>query len=809
MLSRIRGVFLRYLDEHLEHDFGAFDLGADGRVEQAQLRSGRLDLEGWTTAEQIALVDDTRTVPAVLAGSADAPRQFHLSRTAGRSSPTIKLTFADGTTSRFAVPSWSGPSLNFAKARIAMGFAAALLKSFPLLWRYSRTKDPVLRSQIGPALGFGQRSEHHLLRSSPYGAAGKPQDAPTAPITIILPVYNAFDLVKDCLSRVAAHTELPWRLIIVEDCSTDQSVRPWLRDWVANVVDGGAEVELLENETNRGFIGSVNRALERARTYGDHVVLLNSDALVPANWASRLLLPITRHADVATVTPLSNDAEIFTAPVICQRHTIAPGHGDALDRIACTFDQNADLVEAPTGVGFCMAMNASFIDKIPALDTVFGRGYGEEVDWCQRARALGGRHVACPWLFVEHRGGESFGSAEKQRLIQANGAVISTRYPTYDREVQAFLRNDPLITPRLTLGIGWLATVAKKAVPVYLAHSLGGGAEMWLQSKLATDLHDTGGAIVVRVGGAKRWQIELVTPFGTTLGETDDLAIVDDILRPLTLRHVVYSCGVGDSDPVELPSILSNWAGSSDRVEVLIHDFLPLSPSQTLLDHDNIYRGPFDADHTDKAHIAIRPDGTWVNLAEWRAAWGALIARADAVTVFSDNSAKLVAAAFPDARINVRPHSILEPLPALDRPKGKTRVVGVLGSINLHKGAEVVAKAARLASSGDDIKFVIIGTLDPAVAKPRGLTVHGPYQIAEIAELAGRYGVTDWLIPSIWPETFSYSTHECLATGLPVFAFDIGAQGDAVRTAHNGNVIKMEGNLAQAVIDALRQGPRQ
>ena len=66
------------------------------------------------------------------------------------------------------------------------------------------------------------------------------------------------------------------------------------------------------------------------------------------------------------------------------------------------------------------------------LDVSFGRGYGEEVDWCQRIRAAGGQHYCAVNLFVEHRGGQSFGSEEKTRLIAKNNALISKRYPEYD-----------------------------------------------------------------------------------------------------------------------------------------------------------------------------------------------------------------------------------------------------------------------------------------------------------------------------------------------------------------------------------------
>ena len=198
---------------------------------------------------------------------------------------------------------------------------------------------------------------------------------------------------------------------------------------------------------------------------------------------------------------------------------------------------------APTGVGFCMAMSRHYLERVPRFDPAFGRGYGEEVDWCQRVRALGGRHLGLPGLFVEHRGGASFGSAEKARLVAANGALISARYPRYDAEVQAFLRDDPLATPRLALALAWAAAECAagqepgqgRALPVYLAHSMGGGAEQYLRRRIAAGIKargSAGAAAVLRVGGPRRWQIEVHGPQGVTLGHTDDVALLARLLAP-------------------------------------------------------------------------------------------------------------------------------------------------------------------------------------------------------------------------------------------------------------------------------------
>jgi glycosyltransferase involved in cell wall biosynthesis len=122
------------------------------------------------------------------------------------------------------------------------------------------------------------------------------------------------------------------------------------------------------------------------------------------------------------------------------------------------------------------------------------------------------------------------------------------------------------------------------------------------------------------------------------------------------------------------------------------------------------------------------------------------------------------------------------------RPEGP-RVLGVLGNIAPHKGAALLQGIARRLPSrtpGGIARLVLLGDIAPGFPLPRSVRVHGPYEPEDIAGLARRYGITDWLIPSVWPETFSFTTREALATGLPVFAFDLGAQGEAVRASPNG-----------------------
>jgi len=806
LLARLIQLFKLYATQHGTLKRRGFELiDTDGTVfgflEQICLKRGRLVIEGWAHTEMVGLVCGTerkQSSPHLVRDDVNRARGENNHASLGflldlPLAPGPKMFWVRHADAQYVypLPDFASRDLSKMRRRLALSFLWDVLRALPAAASWYRRRDPDARRRIKHILGLNEQTPTQLVPSELFAAPALPQAdlSQNCEITIILPVYNAFELLEEVLQRVVDYTDLPYRLILVEDASPDERVRPFLRHWRAGLPEEtAARVQIIENQSNLGFIRSVNTAFDAAMPHGNHVVLLNADAFVPKDWASRLLGPILRRDNVASVTPMSNDAEIFNVPTMGRRGDLAPGQGDALDQVAAGLNPTLTLAEAPTGVGFCMAMNIKYLRLEPQFDTVFGRGYGEEVDWCRRvSERHGGRHLGLGGLFVEHRGGSSFGSAEKLKLVLANNKIISGRYPDYDQSVQEFIQRDPLSATRLALGLAW-AGLRQSPVPVYLAHDLGGGAEHYLAQRIKTELGNAedATAVVLRVGGAQKWQIELHSLGGVLRGETDDTALMQQLLALLPARHVVYSCGVGARNPVEVPSVLTELAtGDAHSLEVLFHDFLPLSPSYTLLDADGVFRGvPEVKGPQDEAHQLISPQGLRLSLADWRAAWGKMMQAADHLTVFSNDSANMVARAYPQVaeRIRIQPHKILHPVPNVSPGKAPddVPVIGVLGNIGVQKGAGLLQSLSRELARSERARLVVIGKIDPAYVLNRPAQVHGSYQLEDIPGLVKRYGISQWLIPSIWPETFSYATHEAVATGLPVWCFDLGAQAEAV-----------------------------
>lgn len=259
------------------------------------------------------------------------------------------------------------------------------------------------------------------------------------PMTLIIPVYNAAAALARCLHSLAAHGRAVAELLLIDDASPDPEIAALLEHLPALPMS----VRILRNSRNLGFVGTVNRGM--AECDGD-VLLLNSDTLVTEGWFDRILACAASDARIGSITPWSNNAEICSLPSFCRANP-EPADPDAVAR-ALRHAGPPCYPELPTGVGFCLWLRRAALDQIGNFDqATFGRGYGEENDWCRRAAGFGWRNVLCDDAYVVHQGGQSF-AAEGHAPGGENLARLLARYPNYNRLVADFIAADPLAPRR-------------------------------------------------------------------------------------------------------------------------------------------------------------------------------------------------------------------------------------------------------------------------------------------------------------------------------------------------------------------------
>jgi GT2 family glycosyltransferase/glycosyltransferase involved in cell wall biosynthesis len=263
--------------------------------------------------------------------------------------------------------------------------------------------------------------------------------ATAAPVVdVIVPVHRGHDDTLATLHSVlASRNATPYRLVVIDDASPEPEL--------ARVLDAIAArglIDLVHNERNQGFVRSANAGM--ARHPDRDVILLNADTIVYGDWIDRLRAQRSGKPKIGTITPWSNHATLLSYPA-----TFANNDFDLeidfaeLDRLAAR-ELAGEACDLPTGVGFCLYVARDCLNEIGAFDAdAFGRGYGEENDFCLHAAARGWRNVAACDVFVRHTGGVSFqaDAAEAQRL---GSAALLERHPGYMEMIAAFTRADPL-----------------------------------------------------------------------------------------------------------------------------------------------------------------------------------------------------------------------------------------------------------------------------------------------------------------------------------------------------------------------------
>ena len=138
----------------------------------------------------------------------------------------------------------------------------------------------------------------------------------------------------------------------------------------------------------------------------------------------------------------------------------------------------------------------------------------------------------------------------------------------------------------------------------------------------------------------------------------------------------------------------------------------------------------------------------------------------------------------------------------------KSLTVAVIGAIGIEKGSRIIYDLAdELEKSALPVKLLVIGITNlhnNAYKSESGkFEITGAYDNNEISELLANYKVGVVMIPSIWPETYSYTTTEAMASGYPVIVFPIGAPADRVKRTGGGWILPDISK--QAVLNKLKE----
>jgi GT2 family glycosyltransferase/glycosyltransferase involved in cell wall biosynthesis len=622
-----------------------------------------------------------------------------------------------------------------------------------------------------------------------------------APLAVIMPVYRDLAVTRAALESLIAAVSAGAVIIVVEDASPE----PALVAWLETVAEEG-RVTLLRRARNGGFPAAVNTGL--ADLSGHDILLLNSDTLIPPGAIEALAEAAYAAPDIGTVTPFSNDATILSVPNPAGGNVMPDLAGaTALQRLAEAANP-AEMVEIPTAIGFCMFIRHDCLAATGVLRAdIFAQGYGEENDFCLRARHLGYRHVAAAGAYVAHRGGVSFRAAGRA-LNARNAAILDRLYPGYDAFIAAAIAADAVAPARRRFDIArFAAGRSRNGAVLLISHDHGGGVARIVARDMQA-IRESGRRALLLVPSTPAdpkntpfpWPSELTDdkpgdyPNLTFIlpGQLPDLLA---LLRAEDIGHVVLHHALGQH-----PGIRGIASALGVPQDIVVHDYASFCPRITLLTSPTKADAPRYCGEPNLAGCTAcfkaLGDETFENLPP-----AALIARSSAefaasraITAPSADTARRLMRHFPKIRPAVTPWEDDGADLPLEPPAGTPRRIVVIGGIGPAKGYDILLECARDAVQRRlPLEFFVAGPSadDARLLETGRIFITGPYREGEASGLIRSLRPDLAFLPSIWPETWCFALSEAWRAGLYAIAFDLGAQAARIAATGRGAVLPL------------------
>ncbi len=105
-------------------------------------------------------------------------------------------------------------------------------------------------------------------------------------VSILIPCYNHENYINDCLNSIITQTYSEIELLIIDDCSTDDSFNI-LKSWEKKLKYRFRNVYIDRNTTNQGIVKTLNKMLTLAN--GKYIKWIASDDMLLSNAIENLL----------------------------------------------------------------------------------------------------------------------------------------------------------------------------------------------------------------------------------------------------------------------------------------------------------------------------------------------------------------------------------------------------------------------------------------------------------------------------------------------------------------------------------------
>jgi GT2 family glycosyltransferase len=255
-------------------------------------------------------------------------------------------------------------------------------------------------------------------------------------LSIIIVSYNTRQLTLECLRSVFEQTSnIDFEVIVIDNASSDDSANA--------IAEHFPQAQLIASKENHGFARANNIAAKNAG--GDYLLLLNPDTVILKNAIVKLLEFARMHPEAGIyggrtifpdgiVNPTCCFGEITAWSMFCA----AFGFSKILKNTALFNSESYgswayDTIKHVDIITGCFFMvKRDLWKQLNGFSTLFFM-FGEEVDFCMRAKKLGYRPLFTPDAEIIHYGGASEPVKEDRltKVLCARSTIIREHWPKY------------------------------------------------------------------------------------------------------------------------------------------------------------------------------------------------------------------------------------------------------------------------------------------------------------------------------------------------------------------------------------------
>ncbi|GEA14645.1 glycosyl transferase [Moorella sp. E308F] len=207
-------------------------------------------------------------------------------------------------------------------------------------------------------------------------------------VSIIIVTYNSKRYLQRCLESIYRQTSFSYEVIIVDNCSID--------DTVEYVQNNFPSVRVIRNTQNKGYGAGNNLGVKYAR--GKFIVILNPDTVVENNWLYEIIKPLETGDRLITIPKvlLYDGSRINTCGLNIHFTGLA-----FLIGFGKKSNEYNDIMEVYGIAGCCFAMQKKYYQDLGGFDERIFM-YQDDVDFSINARLSGFKILFVPKAIIRH-----------------------------------------------------------------------------------------------------------------------------------------------------------------------------------------------------------------------------------------------------------------------------------------------------------------------------------------------------------------------------------------------------------------------